>query len=81
MGFCPSSPANLRCLSSGECRVCKLIDNTYEGCLLTTTTPVCDSDKDTVGIQSDFLTSPPTTTAQCVACKKDGKYLTRVADY
>jgi hypothetical protein len=69
-GFCPSNPAGLRCLSDGECRVCKLIDNNYEGCVVTSTTPVCDSDKDAALIST---TDDADKTAQCLGCKKDGK--------
>ena len=79
LGFCPSSPANLRCLSSEECRVCKLIGSNYEGCDVTSTTPVCDPDKDTAQIQTDFSTT--TTTAECVGCKKTSKYLGGVGNY
>ena len=75
-GFCPSNPAGLRCLSDGECRVCKLISNDYEGCVVTSTTPVCDSNEDTTAIESVFSTGF-TTTPKCVGCKKSGKFLLR----
>ena len=66
-------------MSSEECRICKLISDNYEGCVVTSTTPVCDSDEDTAQIQADF--SATTTTAQCVGCKKSSKYLGGVRNY
>ena len=41
VGKCPNS---LKCLSTGECRVCKLINNVYEGC--SGATPYCDESSD-----------------------------------
>ena len=71
-GFCPYTSAGLRCLSSEECRVCKKIGDNYEGCVVTSTSPVCDSDKDAALIST---TDDADKTAQCVGCKKDGKSL------
>ena len=79
LGFCPTTPANLRCLSSGECRVCKLIDPNYEGCDVTSTTPVCDSDISSTDMIS--TNDDPTKTPQCVGCKKTSKYLGGVGNY
>ena len=60
-------------MSSKECRVCKLIDPNYEGCDVTSLTPVCDGDKDDA---TDITTAYASDkTAQCVGCKKSGKYL------
>ena len=67
-------------MSDGECKACKKISNNFEGCDVTSTTPVCDSDKDTTGTQSDF-SAGFTTTPECVACRKDGKSLARVEYY
>ena len=71
-------PTGLRCLSSEECRVCKKIDDNYEGCDVTSTTPVCDSDKDAALIST---TDDADKTAECVGCKKDGKSLGGINNY
>ena len=70
-------------MSDGECRICKKINDNYEGCVVTSNSPVCDSDNVAANIQaalSDFETGF-TTTPVCVACKKDGKFLTKIQDY
>ena len=66
-------------MSSEECRVCKLIGNNYEGCDVTTTTPVCDGDKDdTTAVTKTYESDK---TAKCVGCKKDGESSGGVAQY
>ena len=68
IGKCPSSYSSYKCLSSGGCNVCGLISGFAEGCDITSTSPVCDADSSTPGIQ-DSATGK---VAQCVACKKSG---------
>ena len=76
IGHCPVSPSGLRCLSSKECRICKWISPNYEGCDVTSNTPVCDSANDDSVVTTGMATSDdPAKTAQCVGCKKSGKYL------
>ena len=71
-GACQKQDPTRRCLSSGECRACKLIGTAYEGCDSSSTSPVCDADTGTIGIQTDY--SDPSKTPACVQCKKaDGK--------
>ena len=68
IGNCPSSFSAYKCLSTGACNICGLISGYAEGCDITSTTPVCDADSTTTGIQdsaSDKL-------AVCVGCKKSG---------
>ena len=72
--MCQKQDSNRRCLSSGECRRCKLIGTTYEGCNSSSTSPVCDADTDAgaSGIQTDYTDASKT--PGCVQCKKaDGK--------
>ena len=71
-------PTGLRCLSSKECRVCKKISDNYEGCVVTSTTPVCDSDDGTTVITT---TDDADKTAKCVGCKNNGKFLGGVKNY
>ena len=59
-------------MSSSECRICKWISPNYEGCDVTSTNPVCDGNKDATGITKTYDSDK---TAQCLGCKKDGKYL------
>ena len=70
LGKCPSSNSNYRCLSSGACNVCGLVNGNAEGCDITSTTPVCDADSTTAQIE-DSATGK---VAKCVACKKTGEY-------
>ena len=69
IGNCPSSHSTYRCLSNGACNVCGLFSNKAEGCNIFSTTPVCDADSTTSGIQSSYDTAK---VAQCVGCKKSG---------
>ena len=69
LGKCPTSHSNYRCLSSGACNVCGLINGNVEGCDIASATPVCDADSTTSGIQD----SASGKVAQCVACKKNGE--------
>ena len=69
IGKCPSGHSSYKCLSNGACNVCGLISGNAEGCDITSTTPVCDADSTTSGIQD----SASGKVAQCVACKKNGK--------
>ena len=70
IGKCPSHYSTYKCLSTGSCNVCGLISGTHEGCDVTSTTPVCDADSTTSGIQD----SASGKVGQCTACKKDGKW-------
>ena len=70
IGKCPTIPSNLKCLSTGECNICKDISGRHEGCDVTSTTPVCDADSATDGIQ-DIADGK---IAQCTACMKDGRH-------
>ena len=69
IGKCPSFYSSYKCLSTGGCNVCGLISGVAEGCDITSTSPVCDAESSTSGIQ-DSATGK---VAQCVACKKSGK--------
>ena len=70
-GKCPSR----NCLSNGYCNTCGLISGKAEGCDITSTTPVCDADSVAPGTQLLTFSAAGLTVGQCVACKKDGKYL------
>ena len=70
IGKCPSSFSSYKCLSSGKCNVCALISGYAQGCDITSTSPVCDADSSTSGIQD----SASGKVAECVACKKSGKH-------
>ena len=73
-----------KCLSTGECRVCKKITTSestfnYEGCqqnsdLEDSETPICDPDDDgeTIEVQDD-VNDYADKNAVCRGCKKDGK--------
>ena len=39
IGKCPSSYSNVKCLSTGECKVCKIISGIHQGC--SGSTPIC----------------------------------------
>ena len=69
IGKCPSGHSSYKCLSTGGCNVCGLISGVAEGCDITSTSPVCDADSSTTGIQD----SASGKVAQCVACKKSGR--------
>ena len=69
IGKCPSSYGSYKCLSTGACNVCGLISGIAEGCDITSTSPVCDADSLTSGIQDSAIGK----VAQCVACKKSGE--------
>ena len=47
------------------------MNNVAEGCGILSSSPVCDADSSTAGIQD----SAENKVAQCVGCKKDGKYI------
>ena len=68
IGLCPSPYENYRCLSTGACNVCGVINGINEGCDVTSRNPVCDADSTTEGIQD----SADGKVAQCTSCKKDG---------
>ena len=70
MGKCPSHYSNYRCLSTGGCNVCGLINGNSEGCDIESSTPICDADASTNGIQD----SATAKVAQCSACTNTGKY-------
>ena len=73
-GKCWDDDANGRqdrkCLSTGECNVCKIINDAHEGCDIYSTEPVCDADSTTVEIEDSAVAK----LAKCVACKNTGKY-------
>ena len=69
IGKCPSHYSTYKCLSTGACNVCGLINGNAEGCDITSTTPVCDADDSTNGVQ-DSATGK---VAQCTACTKSGE--------
>ena len=71
IGKCPSGHSTYKCLSTGGCNVCGLISGVAEGCDITTTSPVCDADSTTSGIQD----SASGKVAKCVACKKSGNLI------
>ena len=71
IGNCPASHITYKCLSNGACNVCGLLSDKAEGCNIFSTTPVCDADSSTNGIQATYDTSK---VAQCVACKKTGTH-------
>ena len=66
VGKCPSSR---KCLSDGYCNTCKIISLAHQGCDITSSTPVCDADSTTSGIQDSAVGK----LAACVACKMTGK--------
>ena len=68
IGLCPSFYSNYRCVSTGHCNVCRLINGVAEGCEIRSTTPVCDMDESTSGIQNTASRK----VAKCVACTKAG---------
>ena len=56
-----------------------MIGDNYEGCVVTSTTPVCDGDKDdSTAITKTYASDK---TAICVGCKKDGKPLGLANNY
>ena len=94
--MCQVEDSNRRCLSTGECRRCKFIEtsldgtasNKYEGCVITSDTPICDANKGTTNVveyakskykEGDRSTYAPEAgtahllTPECVKCKKQGK--------
>ena len=63
-------------MSSEECRICKWISPNYEGCDVTSDTPVCDSDTGDGIVTTGMSTADdPAKPAQCVGCKNTGKSL------
>ena len=69
IGKCPTIPSNLKCLSTGECNICKDISGRHEGCDVTSTTPVCDADSVTSVIDDSAIEK----FSACVACKRNGE--------
>ena len=53
------------------------MNNVAEGCDILSSSPVCDADSSTAGIQD----SAENMVAQCVGCKKDGKYIRTLMEY
>ena len=74
IGKCPSSFNTYRCLSTGACNVCGLISGYAEGCDIFSTSPVCDADSSTTGIEDSAIAK----VAKCVSCKKSGKELYQI---
>ena len=67
----------MKCLSDGDCKVCKVISSLHEGCDIHSMTPVCDADSKVSGIQD----SAEKTIAECVACKKESKFKIDISFY
>ena len=74
IGKCPSSHSSYRCLSSGACNVCGLISGTHEGCVSTSTTPVCDADSTTSTIEDTAVEK----IGVCKECTKSGLNLVSI---
>ena len=74
-GMCEQEDSARKCLSTGECRICKFVADTskYEGCDITSNTPICDANSLTMDIFEFSVADDPTLTPGCVACKKSGK--------
>ena len=73
-GMCQQEDPTRKCISTGECRACKFVTDKYEGCDITSLTPICDANTAVSNVQ--FATSDYDSTAltpACVACKKLGK--------
>ena len=68
VGKCPNS---LKCLSTGACNVCGLISGTHEGCVSTSTTPICDADSATTTIEDTAVAKE----GICKGCTKSGPSL------
>ena len=60
-----------KCLSTGECNGCKIINSYHEGCDIHSNTPVCDADSTTVTVEDSAVAK----LARCVGCKKIGNLL------
>ena len=96
--MCQKEVSSRRCLSTGECRRCKFVEmslaraavNKYEGCEITSTTPICDANSATPDVieyaMSDYTdgnVSVPIPEAgvahllipDCVKCKQSGKFV------
>ena len=77
--------ATRRCLSTGQCRVCQFVVessngvmvNKYEGCGITTATPICDATTaaSPTGIQYDPNDYDAALNPGCVQCKKKSKIM------
>ena len=73
-GMCQKQDPTRKCMSSGECRACKFITDKYEGCDITSNTPICDANTAVANVQfatSDYVSK--LLTPACVACKQAGK--------
>ena len=75
-GMYQKEDSTRKCLSSGECRPCKYITDEYEGCDITSTTPICDANTAVANIQFDTSSDYVSTSLipVCVACKKAGEF-------
>ena len=69
IGDCPSAYTTYKCLSTGECKECKLISGFAEGCDIHSSTPVCDADSTSLAIEDSAIEK----VSHCVGCKKSGK--------
>ena len=67
-GTCPTNPSNLLCHSDGHCNVCRYISPVHVGCNAMSSTPICDADSTTLGIEDTAVEKR----SACVACKKVG---------
>ena len=64
------NPAGLLCHSDGHCNLCRIISSVHVGCDAFSSTPVCDADTTTAGVQNLAEEKP----AECSGCKKDGSF-------
>ena len=70
LGKCPTNPTNLLCHSDGHCNVCRLTSGVHVGCVASSSTPICDADSSTSGVDDSAVEKR----ASCVNCKKAGTY-------
>ena len=64
------SPGNLLCHSDGHCNLCRRISGVHVGCNNSSSTPVCDADSTTTGVQDSAVDKR----AICAGCKKEGTF-------
>ena len=74
IGNCPEGYGDIKCLATGECKVCGLICDIQgvclaEGCDIDSINPVCDADSTTFIIED----SATEKFSQCAKCTKLGK--------
>ena len=80
-GMCEKVDPTRKCLSSGECRICKFVPtnsigvtvNKYEGCDITSYSPICDANTAVSGVQYSRFDYDAVLTQGCVPCTSTGK--------